>query len=76
MSRIYFLSKIKDYFKDKGYKLRENILLLIDKNLSQIAIHAKAVTSILNELIERQTEVRRQLTELAKNNNDINKRIK
>ena len=39
--------------------------------MSQSAIDAKAVTSILNELIERQTEVRRQLTELAKNNNDI-----
>lgn len=49
----------------------ETLIESFDKNLSQIAIDAKAVTSILNELIERQTEVRRQLTELAKNNNDI-----
>lgn len=49
----------------------ETLIKSFDKNLSQIAIDAKAVTSILNELIERQTEVRRQLTELAKNNNDI-----
>lgn len=49
----------------------ETLIESFDKNLSQIAIDEKAVTSILNELIERQTEVRRQLTELAKNNNDI-----
>lgn len=49
----------------------ETLIESFDKNLSQIAIDAKAITSILNELIERQTEVRRQLTELAKNNNDI-----
>lgn len=49
----------------------ETLIESFDKNLSQIAIDAKAVTSILNELIERQTEVRQQLTELAKNNNDI-----
>lgn len=49
----------------------ETLIESFDKNLSQIAIDAKAVASILNELIERQTEVRRQLTELAKNNNDI-----
>lgn len=49
----------------------ETLIESFDKNLSQIAIDAKAVTSILNELIELQTEVRRQLTELAKNNNDI-----
>lgn len=49
----------------------ETLIEAFDKNLSQIAIDAKAVTNILNELIERQTEARRQLTELAKNNNDI-----
>lgn len=49
----------------------ETLIEAFDKNLSQIAIDAKAVTNILNELIERQIEVRRQLTELTKNNNDI-----
>ena len=49
----------------------ETLIKAFDKNLSQISIDAKAVTNILNELIERQVEVRRQLTELAKNNNDI-----
>ena len=49
----------------------ETLIEAFDKNLSQIAIDAKAVESILNELTERQSEVRRQLTEFAKNNNDI-----
>lgn len=49
----------------------ETLIESFDKNLSQIAIDAKAVTNILNELLERQAEVRRQLTELTKNNNDI-----
>ena len=49
----------------------ETLIESFDKNLSQIAIDAKTVNSILDELIERQNEVRRQLTELAKNNNDI-----
>ena len=49
----------------------ETLIKAFDKNLSQISIDAKAVANILNELIERQVEVRRQLTELAKNNNDI-----
>lgn len=49
----------------------ETLIESFDKNLSQIAIDAKAVTNILNELLERQIEVRRQLTELTKNNNDI-----
>lgn len=49
----------------------ETLIETFDKNLSQIAIDAKAVTNILNELLERQTEVRRQLTELAQNNNAI-----
>lgn len=49
----------------------ETLIEAFDRNLSQIAIDAKAVTNIINELTERQSEVRRQLTELAKNNNDI-----
>lgn len=49
----------------------ETLIEAFDKNLSRIAIDVKAVTNILTELIERQTEVRRQLIELAKNNNDI-----
>lgn len=49
----------------------ETLIESFDKNLSQIAIDAKAVTNILNELLERQAEVRRQLTELTKNNNAI-----
>ncbi len=49
----------------------ETLIDAFDKNLSQIAIDAKAVTNILNELLERQTEVRRQLTELVQNNNAI-----
>lgn len=49
----------------------ETLIEAFDRNLSQIAIDAKAVTNIINELTERQGEVRRQLTELAKNNNDI-----
>ena len=54
MSRIYFLSKIKDYFKDKGYKLRENILLLIDE--IDLYLHPawqqKIITTLINELNE------------------------
>ncbi|MCD8331431.1 MAG: hypothetical protein LUB63_02720, partial [Oscillospiraceae bacterium] len=36
-----------------------------------LTFYLQAVTNILNELVERHTEVRKQLTELAKNNNDI-----
>lgn len=54
MSRIYFLSKIKDYFKDKNYKLRENILLLIDE--IDLYLHPawqqKIITTLINELNE------------------------
>ena len=49
----------------------ETLIEAFDKNLSQISIDAKAVKGILNELIERQSEVKRQLSELAKHNNDI-----
>lgn len=49
----------------------ETLIEVFDKNLSQISIDKKAVESILNELSERQSEVKRQLTELAKKNNDI-----
>ena len=54
MSRIYFLSKIKDYFKDKDYKLRKNILLLIDE--IDLYLHPawqqKIITTLINELNE------------------------
>ena len=54
MSRIYFLSKISKYFKDKNYKLRENILLLIDE--IDLYLHPawqqKIITTLINELNE------------------------
>lgn len=54
MSRIYFLLKIKDYFKDKDYKLRKNILLLIDE--IDLYLHPawqqKIITTLINELNE------------------------
>ena len=54
MSRIYFLSKISTYFKDKNYKLRENILLLIDE--IDLYLHPawqqKIITTLINELNE------------------------
>ena len=53
----------------------ETLIEAFDKNISQISIDAKAVESVLNELTERQIEVRRRLTELAKNNNDILEQI-
>lgn len=49
----------------------ETLIEAFDKNLSQISIDAKAVENILTELTERQTEVKRQLSEIAKYNNDI-----
>ncbi|QNK39954.1 hypothetical protein [Caproicibacter fermentans] len=49
----------------------ETLIEAFDKNLSQISIDAVAVDNILNELNTRQSEVKRALTELAKNNNSI-----
>lgn len=49
----------------------ETLIEAFDKNLSQISIDAKAVENILNELIVRQLETKKQLTELAQNNNAI-----
>lgn len=53
----------------------ETLIEAFDKNISQISIDAKAVESVLNELTKRQIEIRRRLTELAKNNNDILEQI-
>ena len=54
MSRIYFLSKISEYFKDKDYKLRKNILLLIDE--IDLYLHPawqqKIIMTLINELNE------------------------
>lgn len=54
MSRIYFLSKISEYFKNKGYELRKNVLLLIDE--IDLYLHPawqqKIITTLINELNE------------------------
>lgn len=49
----------------------KSLIEAFERNLSQISIDAKAVANILQELTERQTDVKKQLTDLTKKNNQI-----